>query len=72
MRAKGIGEKAKKEKPTKEEKKELKAKGVNLKDKEAAKKALEELRKSKEVKPEPKPTSEELLQAILNEIKAKK
>ena len=71
MRAKGIGEKARKEKPTKEEKKELKEKGVNLKDKEATKKALAELRESKKVVAPAKPTTEELLQAILNEIKAK-
>lgn len=64
--------------PTKEEKKELKAAGVNLKNHDEMKAALNELRERKAAekaaeeeanKPEPKPTTEELLAEILAELK---
>lgn len=60
--------------PTKEERKELKAAGVNLKNHEEMKTALNELRERKAAekaanKPAPKPTTEELLADILAELK---
>ena len=64
--------------PTKEEKKELKAAGVNLKNHDEMKAALNELRERKAAekaaeeeanKPESKPTTEELLAEILAELK---
>lgn len=64
--------------PTKEEKRELKAAGVNLKNHEEMKTALNELRERKAAekaaeeeanKPVPKPTTEELLAEILAELK---
>lgn len=64
--------------PTKEERKELKAAGVNLKNHEEMKTALNELRERKAAekaaeeaanKPAPKPTTEELLEDILAELK---
>ena len=64
--------------PTKEERKELKAAGVNMKDHDEVKVALNELRERKAAekaaeeeanKPEPKPTTEELLADILAELK---
>lgn len=60
--------------PTKEERKELKAAGVNMKNHEEMKTALNELRERKAAeeeanKPAPKPTTEELLADILAELK---
>lgn len=69
MNAKGYVNKKVKEYPTKAERKELKANGVNLKDKKAVLKATEELRESKKPAPAPaKPTQEELLSQILVEL----
>ncbi len=59
-----------KEMPTREEKKELKKQGVDFKNREAVVKATAELReKNKPVPPPPKPTQEELLTQILEELK---
>ena len=64
--------------PTKEEKRELKAAGVNMKNHDEVKVALNELRERKAAekaaeeeanKPAPKPTTEELLADILAELK---
>lgn len=64
--------------PTKEERKELKAAGVNMKNHEELKTALNELRERKAAEkaaeeaantPAPKPTTEELLADILAELK---
>lgn len=71
MNAKGLSNKITKDKPTKAEKQELKAKGINMKDKKAVLEATKELRASKVVKVEPKPTTEQLLADILAEIKSK-
>lgn len=64
--------------PTKEERKELKAAGVNLRNHDEMKAALNELREKKAAEkaaeeeannPQPKPTTEELLAEILAELK---
>lgn len=64
--------------PTKEERKELKAMGVNMRNHEELKRELNALRerkaeeekaKAEANKPEPKPTTEELLTEILAELK---
>ncbi len=64
--------------PTKEERKELKAMGVNMRNREEVKKELNALRERKAAeeaakaeanKPAPKPTTEELLSDILAELK---
>lgn len=56
--------------PTRAERKELKAQGVDMKNTKEVLKATEELRESKKPEPEPaKPTQEELLANILEEIK---
>lgn len=69
MNAKGYVNKAVKAYPTRAERKELKANGVNLKDRKEVLKATEELRESKKPAPAPaKPTQEELLSQILVEL----
>ena len=69
MTASNAAKNAQKVKPTKEEKKELKANGVNMKDRKAVLAATAELRASKAPVPEPpKPTQEELLTQILAEL----
>ena len=70
MGAKGFTTKLIKNQPTRAEKKELKAMGVNMKDHKEVHTALIALRESKVVKVEPKPTTEELLTAILAELKS--
>lgn len=65
-------EKVKKNIPTEAERKELESMGVVHKDKKAYRKALAQLRESKNVTPPPppkKPTQEELLSDILVELK---
>ena len=70
MKAKGFWGKAVKATPTRAERKELKAQGVNMKDWSEVLKATEALRKSKEPVPAPpKPTQEQLLTDILTELK---
>lgn len=70
MNAQGYMSKAKAEKPTKEEKKVLKEQGVDMKDRKAVLAATKELREKNKVEaPAPKPTQEELLTAILAELK---
>lgn len=69
MGAKGFTTKLVKSKPTRAEKKELKAQGVNMKDRKAVHEALVALRASKVVVAAPKPTTEELLTQILAELK---
>ena len=70
MNAQGYVSKANAEKPTKEEKKQLKEQGVNMKNRKEVLKATKELReKNKTPEPEPKPTQEELLADILAELK---
>ena len=69
MNAKGYVNKTVKAYPTKAERKELKANGVNMKDRKEVLKATEELRESKKAAPAPeKPTQEELLSQILVEL----
>ena len=69
MNAKGYVNKAVKAYPTRAERKELKANGVNFKDRKEVLKATEELRESKKAAPAPaKPTQEELLSQILVEL----
>ena len=73
MNAKNFADKQAKAKPTKEEKLALKEQGVNLKDREATRVALAELREKNKPAPEPpKPTTEELLTEILAELKSQK
>lgn len=73
MNAQQMSQKAKEGRPTKEEKAELKAQGVDMKDRKAVKAATLALRESKKPAPEPaKPTEAELLQAILDEMKKDK
>lgn len=70
MKAKGFWGKAVKANPTRAERKELRAQGVNMKDWGEVLKATEALRKSKEPVPAPpKPTQEQLLSEILTELK---
>lgn len=70
MNAQGMWTKAKKERPTKEERKELKAQGVNMRDYKAVVAATAELReKNKPAPVEPAPTQEQLLANILEELK---
>ena len=69
MNAKGYVNKAVKARPTRAERKELKANGVNMKDRKEVLKATEELREGKKAAPAPaKPTQEELLSQILAEL----
>lgn len=70
MSTRGFIDKQTKQWPNRAERKELKAQGVNMKDPKALLKATAELRESKKVAPEPaKPTQEELLSNILEELK---
>ena len=72
MDAQGLWKKSVKERPTREEKKILKKQGVNMKDYHAVIKATAELReKNKPAPVAPKPTQEELLTQILEELKKK-
>lgn len=73
MNAQGFWKKSIKERPTKEERKILKQAGVNMKDYHEVIKATAELReKNKPAPVPPKPTQEELLTAILEELKSQK
>ena len=66
MNAQGFVSKANAERPTKDEKKQLKEQGVNMKNRKEVLKATKELReKNKTPEPEPMPTQEELLTDIL-------
>ena len=68
--ASNLAQKKVKECPTKAERKQLKAEGVNMKDYKAVVKATAELRERNKPAPEPpKPTQEELLTDILEELK---
>ena len=70
MNAQGFWKKSVKEYPTKEEKKVLKAQGVNMKDRKAVIKATADLRAKNAPAPvPPKPTQEQLLTEILTELK---
>lgn len=70
MNAKNLANKATEGVPTREERKTLKANGVNMKDRAAVKAATLELREKAKPAPEPaKPTQEELLAGILEELK---
>lgn len=73
MKARGFVNKAVKDYPSRKERKELKAMGVNMKDYSAVLKATKELRDSKKPAPvKPKPTQEELLAEILKVLKENK
>jgi len=70
MRARGFVNKAVKDAPTRSERKELKAMGVNMKDYTEVLKATKDLRESKKPAPvPPKPTQEQLLAEILDVLK---
>ena len=70
MSARGAWTKTIKEQPTRAERKILKGEGVNMKDYKAVIKATAELReRNKPVPPAPKPTEQELLTSILDELK---
>lgn len=69
MRAQNAAHNAVKDMPTKEERKQLKAEGVNMKNRAEVKKATKELRERNVVVEEPKPTTDELLADILVELK---
>ena len=70
MSAKGFIEKQSKAVPTKEERKQLKAQGVNMRDRKAVIAATVELREKNKPAEEPaKPTEAELLTSILEELK---
>ncbi len=70
MQAKGVWTKTVKANPTRAERKELKANGVNMKDLGEVLKATVALRESKKPIPAPpKPTQEQLLTEILSELK---
>lgn len=70
MSAKGYATKAANERPTREEKKELRAQGVNMRDRKAVLAATAELRAKNAPAPAPvAPTQEELLTQILAELK---
>lgn len=77
MKAQNLAKESAKKIPTKEERKELKARGVNLKDFKEVKVKLAELRAEKQALAEAealankKPTQEELLADILAELKKK-
>ena len=63
-------EKSVSERPTKDEKKVLKEQGVNMKDHQAVIAATKELREKNKPAPVPlKPTQEELLTQILEELR---
>ena len=70
MSAKGYLSKQSNAKPTKEEKKVLKEQGVNMKNRKEVLAATAELReKNKPAPVPPKPTQEQLLESILEELK---
>ncbi len=70
MNARGYLKKAVSENPTREERKQLKAEGVDMKDHKAVVQATAQLREKNKPAPEPpKPTQEELLTGILEELK---
>ncbi len=70
MAAHGFTNKVKEGMPTRAERKQLKAQGINMKDYEEVRHATEELRKANAPAPiPPKPTQEELLTGILEELK---
>ena len=70
MSTRGFIDKQTKQWPTRAERKELKTQGVDMKNAKAVIKATAELRESKKTAPEPaKPTQEELLTNILEELK---
>ncbi len=70
MGTRGYLEKAQKARPTKAERKVLKEQGVNMKDYKAVITATAELREANKPAPvAPKPTQEELLAGILEELK---
>ncbi len=70
MAAQGFTNKVKEGMPTRAERKQLKAQGINMKDYEEVRHATEELRKANAPAPvPPKPTQEELLTGILEELK---
>ena len=70
MSARGFLNKQVKQWPTREEKKQLKAQGVNLKNKQEVLIATAELREKNKPAPAPaKPTQEQLLASILEELK---
>ena len=81
MKAQNVAQKGKESRPTKEEKAELKAAGVNMKSRKEVKVKTAELRAEKKAKAEAeakaleeankKPTTEELLADILAELKKK-
>ena len=69
MSAKGFIEKQSKATPTRAERKELKAQGVNMRNRKEVVKATAELREKNKPEPEPaKPTEAELLTSILEEL----
>ncbi len=73
MNASGLFKKTMAAKPTRAERKELAAQGVNMKDHKAVLQATKALRESKVPAPvPPKPTTEELLAQILEEMKGSK
>ena len=69
MSAKGYSTKIIKSQPTKAERKELKAMGVDMKNRKVVLAETKKLRESKVVVTAPKPTSEQLLGEILEELK---
>lgn len=70
MNAKGLAGKAKEGRPTAEEKEQLAAQGVDMHNRKAVRAATLELREKNKTAPEPpKPTQEELLANILEELK---
>ena len=70
MNAQGLWKKEVNSRPTKAEKEILKSQGVNMKSRKEVLKATKELReKNKPAPVPPKPTQEELLTNILNELK---
>ena len=70
MNAQGFWKKEVNSRPTKAEKEILKSQGVNMKSRKEVLKATKELReKNKPAPVPPKPTQEELLTNILNELK---
>ena len=71
MSAQGLIKKSVSELPTRAERKELKKLGVNMKNPKQVVKATAELREKNKPEPvEPKPTQEELLTQILEELKS--
>jgi len=69
MSSQGYVQARKAEVPTKEEKAQLKEQGVDMKNRKEVVKATKELREKNKVVVEPKPTTDELLAQILEEMK---